>query len=158
MYKARPPAQKEQRERNSILKKVITHTINTPAQLEKAFQQYLEQCKNHTVEVLDKSGASQHVPQPKIPTLKGFWCVYMGKPWAQWKNLLSQDKYRETCSAVADTLEGIVLDALINGEGNSTGLIFDLKANYGYTDKQLASENLQIRRIEISVKRGNDKS
>ena len=48
-----------------------------------------------------------------------------------------------------------MLDALINGEGNSTGLIFDLKANYGYTDKQLMGDGLEIKKIEVSVRRNN---
>lgn len=135
-------------------KKAIPRTI-TAAVLQKGFDEYYDKCKNHSIETTLKSGEKQTVPQPKIPTIKDFWCVHMKLSWAMWGELLASEATAATCEAIRDTLEGAVLDALINGEGNSTGLIFDLKANYGYTDKQLTNDGLQIRKIEISVRRNN---
>lgn len=124
--------------------------------LKEEFTAYLQLCRENTVEVADRSGKVRTVRQPKIPTIKDFWCVHMGKPWAMWDVFLGQPRTAKTCQTIRDTLEGIVLDALINGEGNSTGLIFDLKANYGYTDKQLTGDGLGIKKIEISVRRNNE--
>lgn len=120
------------------------------------FGQYLDSCKNHTIEVSDKNGNAITKKQPKIPTIKDFWCVHMGLAWDDWQQYLQQKTTTKTCQTIQDTLEGIVLDALINGEGNSTGLIFDLKANYGYTDKQLNGDGFEIKKIEISVKRNSE--
>lgn len=108
------------------------------------------------MEGTDKNGTAITKKQPKIPTIKDFWCVHLGQPWALWQNYLNQKNTEKICHIIRDTLEGIVLDALINGEGNSTGLIFDLKANYGYTEKQLAGEGAEIKKIEISVKRNSE--
>lgn len=126
----------------------------TTDQLKKGFVEYIDKCQNHTSEVANK-GEKITVKQPKIPTIKDFWCVHMGYSWKQWGEMLATEETAGTCETIRDTLEGIVLDALINGEGNSTGLIFDLKANYGYTDKQLTGEGLQTKKIEISVRRNN---
>jgi hypothetical protein len=127
----------------------------TAAGLKKLFDEYLLKCRNHTEEVADRTGKVLTVKQPKIPTIKDFWCVHVGLSWAVWGEMLANETTAQTCQTIRDTLEGTVLDALINGEGNSTGLIFDLKANYGYTDKQLTGEGLQVSKIEISVKRNN---
>jgi hypothetical protein len=137
-----------------LVKKPVNKKI-TPAGLKKAFDEYLQKCRNHTEEVADRAGKVQTVKQPKIPTIKDFWCVHLGLSWGVWGQMLADESTAPTCQTIRDTLEGIVLDALINGEGNSTGLIFDLKANYGYTDKQLAGEGLQVRKIEISVRRND---
>jgi len=120
--------------------------------LKTEFTTYIHLCREYSIETSDKSGNLISKKQPKIPTIKGFWCVYLGKAWADWHTALQQKTIAKTCENIRDTLEGIVLDALINGEGNSTGLIFDLKANYGYTDKQLSGDGMEIKKIEISVK------
>lgn len=123
--------------------------------LKSEFEQYLESCKNHSVETSDKNGNTITKKQLKIPTIKDFWCVHIGMAWEEWQHYLNQKTTAKTCQTIRDTLEGIILNALINGEGNSTGLIFDLKANYGYTDKQLNGEGFEIKKIEISVKRNS---
>lgn len=135
-------------------KKATPKTI-TAALLRKGFEEYFGKCKNHSIETPLKNGDKKTIIQPKIPTIKDFWCVHMGLSWAVWGEMLANEETANTCETIRDTLEGTVLDALINGEGNSTGLIFDLKANYGYTDKQLTNDGLQIRKIEISVRRNN---
>lgn len=132
-----------------------TNTKISATKLKTEFAAYLQLCRDNTIEVSDKTGKINTIRQPKIPTIKDFWCVHLGKAWVDWQVALEQKTTAKTCQTIRDRLEGIVLDALINGEGNSTGLIFDLKANYGYTDKQLTGDGLGIKKIEISVKRNN---
>lgn len=142
-------------ETTNQITKLKSNTKISAQSLKSEFESYLDKCRENTIEVSDKTGKVNTIRQPKIPTIKDFWCVHLGKAWADWQTALEQKTTAKTCQTIRDRLEGIVLDALINGEGNSTGLIFDLKANYGYTDKQLTGDGLEIKKIEISVRRDN---
>lgn len=127
--------------------------------LKDEFAAYLENCDNNIVKSNTAKGGNTTKIEPKIPTLKDFWCVHLGKEWSTWQKALASKRLGKTCKTIKNQLEAKLLDSLINGEGNSTGLIFDLKSNYGYTDIQLRgddSNSVKTKKIEISVKRNND--
>lgn len=128
-------------------------------ELKVEFATYLEKCKTNKVQSTNSKGEDITKIEPKIPTIKDFWCIHLGKDWAKWQKALVSKRLGRTCKIIKDQLEAKVLDSLINGEGNSTGLIFDLKANYGYTDAQLKGDEsgiVKTKKIEISVRTNNE--
>ena len=60
-------------------------------------------------------------------------CYYT---WEKFTTEESHKEFKETVSKINEIIQNRKVAALLNGEGNTTGLIFDLKANYGWKDKQ----------------------
>lgn len=121
--------------------------FENPEALWNKFLEYKEWLKANPVE--------KEVPTPKgpvkiknnrIPTIQHFWCVFCEMGWASWQAYTDgKDTYTgfsEVCKRIKGYVEGVTANALVNDEGNTSGLIFTLKNNYdGW--KQEENKNLK---------------
>ena len=108
--------------------------IDSPETLQAAFDEYIGHCKSYTKPVLSNSGKLVDVPTPRVPTV-GEFCQFMKME----RHTLDEYGARPEFSATIKNIHAQIHDAkqiaLLNGEGNTTGLIFDLKCNHGWKDK-----------------------
>jgi hypothetical protein len=109
----------------------------------KAFLDYITLCENQTVAQLSNKGEVVQVPTPRVPTL-GRFCIFMGITDDSWSNYRERPEYFGTIKNIEKIIPSAKHDALVNGEGNTTGLIFDLKCNEGWKDKQIIEHEGEI--------------
>jgi hypothetical protein len=122
---------------------------HTAEEIREAWNVYISYCQDFKIEHPVNSGKILQVSKPRIPTI-GEFCERAGIKYRTWKNYQENkgssnpaiakieypEELVETIAFIMDVIEGRKVAGLINGEGNTQGLIFDLKANYGYSDKQ----------------------
>lgn len=108
--------------------------IESPEALQQAFDEYMAHCAAFTKSVLSNSGKLVDVPTPRVPTV-GEFCRFIKME----RHTLDEYALREGFSATIKSIHAQIHDAkqiaLLNGEGNTTGIIFDLKCNHGWKDK-----------------------
>lgn len=106
----------------------------TPAQLQAKWAQYRKLCDEH-VEAVRYRGDILDMPKRIIYSIDGF-CSFAGMEEADLQVLEANKNFRATVRLIRYTILARKLEALVNGEGSTTGLIFDLKANYGLYPKR----------------------
>lgn len=108
--------------------------IESPEALQQAFDEYMAHCATFTKSVLSNSGKLVDVPTPRVPTV-GEFCRFIKME----RHTLDEYALREGFSATIKSIHAQIHDAkqiaLLNGEGSTTGIIFDLKCNHGWKDK-----------------------
>jgi hypothetical protein len=117
--------------------------VQSPTVMIESYLEYIDKCASHTVGTLNNKGTLTNVPKPIVPTVEGFAHSLGMMATSLWE----YEEYPE----FSDTLKSIKADitarkkiALLNGEGNTTGLIFDLKCNEGWRDKQVIEHEGEI--------------
>lgn len=123
----------------------------TPIQIQEEWNEYVDECKNHIVSHPTNSGKILKVNKPRVPTIGGF-CYRLDITTQTWNNYGKVEGYEEffdTIKKINDIVKNLKLDALVNGEGNTTGLIFDLKANYGMKETQVQEMKWDSVKIKI---------
>ena len=75
------------------------------------------------------------MPKRIIYSIDGF-CSFAGMEEAGLQVLEANKNFRAAVRLIRYTILARKLEALVNGEGSTTGLIFDLKANYGLYPKR----------------------
>lgn len=116
----------------------------TLEELKKGWNEYLSYCQNFKISMLNTKGGITDVPKPRIPTVGGF-CNYIKLTTEALENYEHTEGYEEffgTVKEIKDFIKGYKVDSLVNGEGNTTGLIFDLKVNYGMNEKTVIDANI----------------
>ena len=107
-------------------------------QIKETWNKYITYCARFTVEHPTGSGKVVEVLRPRVPSI-GEFLERLDISYQLWENytkLESHKEFAETVGRINEIIQSRKVAALLNGEGNSTGLIFDLKANYGWKDKQ----------------------
>ena len=107
-------------------------------QIEEAFEKYLQDCASATEEVATAKGVSV-ISKPEIPVWEYFVCVYLKmtpEALLNYEKAEGYEDYFSTIKRIKSHIYSCKLQALSNGKGSTTGLIFDLKCNYGWRDKQ----------------------
>jgi hypothetical protein len=108
--------------------------IETAEELQAAFKDYIDGCDNATKEVLNNKGGLTTVPNPIIPTL-GDFCYRLGITTETLRVWEERDGFSATVKNIKETILSRKEFHLLQGNGNTTGLIFDLKCNHGWKDK-----------------------
>jgi hypothetical protein len=124
---------------------------DTSEDLMDAFDEYVGYCKSFEVEVVSNKGDIVKVGKPRVATLGGF-CNYAGIDYETLNNYEKKEGYEHLFGTIKSIKQNILsgkLDSLTNGEGSTTGLIFDLKANHGLLDKN--TTDLNISQIAVQV-------
>ena len=98
-----------------------------------AYEKYLAHCEAHTEEVSSAKGVLV-IRRPKVPAFTRFK-MFAGV------NLIETSKAWPTLMRIKEDIESRMEEAVVNGQGNTTGLIFTLKAKYGWVDKQFVEGN-----------------
>ena len=110
----------------------------TPEELEGLWENYKRKCENHLVEEAS-AGKVVRINKPLIATLEGF-CLEIGMTSVSLLNYEKAEGYEAYFSIVKrikQEAKDFKIKALQNGIGNTTGLIFYLKAKEGWQDKQV---------------------
>lgn len=116
----------------------------TVEDIEKAWEGYKQKCENHFVEEVS-AGKVLSVNRPRIPTVGEFchkWLNVTEQTLLNYENAKGYEAYFETIKKIKDEVAQFKKAALINAQGSTTGLIFDLKVNYGWTEKQVIEQNV----------------
>lgn len=124
---------------------------DSPEDIMDAYRDYLNYCASFEVEVVTNKGDLINVRKPRVPTLGGF-CNYAGIDYDTLNNYEKKEGYQHLFGTIKSIKQNILsgkLDSLTNGEGSTTGLIFDLKANHGLLDKN--TTDLNISQIAVQV-------
>lgn len=124
--------------------------FSEPAEIQDAWQQYKESCDSHkTWEV--SAGKKVQVPKPRIYALQ-FFQAMIGISRECWGDYRVDSRFSDTIKQIESEVGGRKVQALLDGEGYGTGLIFDLKVNYGWQDKQIVESKVQVTSVEVTVK------
>jgi len=116
----------------------------SPEELEQEVQSYYQYCLDFKIQQAVGSGAVVKVSKPRVPTMEGL-INYLGITRECWSNYGQQADYSDIIKGHTEKIRAAKIDALMNGEGNSTGLIFELKAREGWVDKQTVQHEGEIK-------------
>ncbi len=110
-------------------------------QIQHAWGQYKQKADKHTVKEVS-AGKVLTVPRPKVYTLEKFLISLplSRQAWSEWAK---KAKYRDVVASINEEVFARKKDAMVNGEGHVTGLIFDMKANYGINDKVIIDAHIE---------------
>lgn len=116
----------------------------TVEEIESRWLDYLKMCNDH-VTYSASAGKAVGTPNPLVPTLNGFR-IFIGISKSSWDDYAraegSYAPYLHTIKNIKEFCEDAKINALTNGQGSTPGLIFDLKVNYGWTEKQVIEQNV----------------
>ncbi len=110
----------------------------TLERLEQAFEAYMQYCQNHTEEIATATGVKV-VSKPLIPAWEYFCTAFLKLTPDTLLNYEKAEGYEEffgTIKSMKAHIYACKVQALQNGHGSTIGIIFDLKCNYGWKDKQ----------------------
>lgn len=107
----------------------------TPEELEAKIGEYFTKCEKHTVQVPTQKGDIVDVNKPRVPTIGGI-CIFLDITRETFNTWAEEELYSDIVKKAKDRLLLSKEDALVNGDGNTTGLIFYMKAKEGWKDKQ----------------------
>lgn len=105
----------------------------SPDELDKAFEEYKDKCESY-VKYESSSGKVVAIPSPLIYTVEDF-CDFAGIDDDTFNEYGKLPDYSATVKKIRKSIFARKQRALVNAEGSTTGLIFDMKANYGINDK-----------------------
>lgn len=105
----------------------------TPEELYDAFIEYKAKCEEY-VKYESSSGKIVAIPTPLIYTVEDF-CDYADIDDDTFNEYGKLPDYSATVKKIRKSIFARKQRALVNAEGSTTGLIFDMKANYGINDK-----------------------
>jgi len=110
----------------------------TVQQIEEAFEKYLQDCASATEEVATAKGVVV-VSKPEVPVWEYFVSVYLKmtrEGMSHYESSPGYEQFFDTIKRIKQHIYSCKVRAVGNGKGSTTGLIFDLKCNYGWRDKQ----------------------
>lgn len=106
-----------------------------PDEIEREIQAYFQHCLDYTEEQATPKGEIVNINKPRIPTMGGLM-NWLGIDRATWKDYGEQSEYSNIIKNTNTKITEAKEDALVNGQGSTTGLIFYLKAKEGWVDRQ----------------------
>lgn len=71
-------------------------------------------------------------------------------------NYSNKDEFFHTIKEARQIVEGQNEEMLISGKGSATGIIFNLKNNFGWVDKSEVDNNVAIRKVQIEFDDGDN--
>lgn len=116
----------------------------TNESLKNAWIEYTIKCEQG-VKYQASGGKLVSIPNPIIYTVEDF-CVFAGISRETLNEYENIDVFSDTVKEIKGAIFARKQRALVNGEGSTTGLIFDMKANYGINEKNIIEHkgNLNI--------------
>jgi hypothetical protein len=117
--------------------------IEQPEHLQEAFTEYITACDSATKDVLNNKGGLTSVPCPIIPTL-GDFCYRLDITTETLRVWEEREGFSATVKNIKETILKRKEHHLLQGNGNTTGIIFDLKCNHGWKDKQTIEHEGEI--------------
>lgn len=121
----------------------------SPEDLREKFGEFKKEMDDHmAVEV--SAGKAVSVKRPRIYSLKMFLAQLplSRQAWSEYK---ARDEYKEVCDYIDEFVYARKEDAMLNGDGNTSGLIFDMKVNYGWKEKTYFEGELTVTEVKPEV-------
>ncbi|HWB26167.1 MAG TPA: terminase small subunit, partial [Chitinophagaceae bacterium] len=109
-----------------------------PAGVQAKWAEYRKNCDENIATVRYRDKLVQ-VPKKIIYSLEGF-CLFLDLSEDDLKKYENNKNYRAVFKKIRYQVMCRKMEALVNGEGNTRGLIFDLKVNHGIDPKQVREE------------------
>ncbi|HWB25029.1 MAG TPA: terminase small subunit [Chitinophagaceae bacterium] len=109
-----------------------------PADMREKWEEYRRQC-DENIETVRYRDKLIQVPKKIIYTLEGF-CLFMGMGEDDLQKYENNKNYRALFKNIRYWVMCRKMHALVNGEGNTRGLVYDLKVNHGIDPKQVRQE------------------
>ncbi|HWB26019.1 MAG TPA: terminase small subunit [Chitinophagaceae bacterium] len=109
-----------------------------PADVQAKFEEYRRQC-DENIETVRYRDKLVQVPKKIIYSLEGF-CLFLDMGDEELKKYEDNKNYRAIFKKIRYLVMCRKMQALVNGEGNTRGLVFDLKVNHGIDPKQAREE------------------
>jgi len=124
------------------------YTVN---EIRQKWNDYIDYCRTYKVEMATAKGVVT-INKPRIPTIGGFanFANIVEETLLNYEKTEGYEAYFSTIKEIKENVKSGKLDSLVNGEGNTTGLIFDLKANYGINDKSIVEHQGEGLKIILS--------
>ena len=123
------------------------------AELWNKFIDYLEYCDNFAKENATSSGKVVRTINRRIPTI-GMFLVNCGVS-IDWITEHKDDpNFSETIKQIIKIILARKKDALLNDEGSTTGIIFDLKCNENWIDKTIIDHQSMGEKINVTFNLG----
>lgn len=116
-------------------------SFKTPEELENAVNQYFAEC-----EVKEK---------PK--TMSGL-ALALGIDRKTLVNYSNKDEYFPTIKKARQTVEQQNEEMLVSGKGNATGIIFNMKNNFGWVDKTEQENRVILKQALVEFSDGQSQS
>jgi hypothetical protein len=123
--------------------------FSEPAQIQNAWEEFKQKYDNASVHEVS-AGKVLSVPRPKIYTLGAFQ-VFIGISRESWGDYRTYPAFSDTIRAIEEEVLARKTDALVNAEGSTAGLKFDLMANYGWQEKQAIEQKVEVTSVEVKV-------
>lgn len=114
-----------------------------PDELDKAVADYFGYCLDYTEQQATAKGDIVDVLKPRIPTMGGLM-NWLEMDRATWHRYGEEKEYCNIVKKADNKIREAKEDALVNGQGSTTGLIFYLKAKEGWVDKQTVQHEGEI--------------
>lgn len=114
-----------------------------PADVQEKWLAYCRQCDTY-IEQQRYRNELLDIPKPIIYTVEGF-CLFAGITQNELEKYERNKNFKTVLKNIRFAVLCRKLHALVNGEGSTTGLMFDLKANYGmHTAKTTKPQDWKI--------------
>lgn len=124
--------------------------LYNPEQIAEKFDQWMEELNAATEEVATARGDIVNLNKPRIPTLQFFYAVILGIDQNTWASYQKRPEYKETVTRVRETILAYKWSGLINGDGSTRGIEFDLRVNHGANPVDHVKQETQISEIKIT--------
>lgn len=121
-----------------------------PSEIQSQWEVYKRKCDTHKVEAVS-AGKVKSVLKPRVYTLQKFQSE-IGISRECWGDYRVDPDFSDTIKEIEAQVLGRKVEALTDGEGSTTGLIFDLRVNSGWQDKQVIESKVQVTSVEVTVK------
>jgi hypothetical protein len=129
--------------------------LYTPEEIQDKWNEYVDFCTTFGKEHPTSSGKVVTTSAPRIPTIGGFARFLKLDPQTL-LNYEAEGEYFGTIKGVKKFIELWKQDALVNGEGQTNALIFDMKVNYGWKETNFVKHE-GFTPIEVEIVDGKGK-
>ncbi|WP_212005761.1 terminase small subunit [Chitinophaga sp. HK235] len=121
----------------------------TVMEIQDAWQRYKSECKA-AVKFEVSAGKVLRVPCPQVYTLADFQ-VFIGTTRQTWSDYRDRAEYAEVITGIEEEVLACKGSALLNGRGSTAGIIFDLKCNHNWIDKQQIEAKVDVTSVEVKL-------
>lgn len=103
-------------------------------EMQRLIDKYFEDCDNNIIKTYDEEGNEVYKHRPRPYTITGL-ALSLGLTRQDLLNYQGKREYQDTIKKAKQRCENYAEEQLFR-QGNVAGVIFNLKNNYGYKDKQ----------------------
>lgn len=125
----------------------------TVEELEKAYQKYCNYLDNYYEEVAS-AGKVVQIRKQLVGTLDQFLTQFLKISREAWRLYHGRNEYLDAITRVEEDLLARKHAALLCGQGNGTGIMFDLRVNHNWRDKQ--EIDMRVNEYKITLDLGNE--